>query len=103
MPIKSIAEETVILPDVIAESVCREVSLYLYRNHGTVLADHAKHAETLINRAERIYRARPDIRKKFRRNNTYGRDWLYTFMRHWLAGELKDSRVPASFANGQPI
>lgn len=101
--IRPIAEETVILPELIADNVVHELGVYLYRTHGTELQDHEKLVTVLADRAEHLYRVRPDIRKKFRRNNTYGRDWLYTFMRHWLAAELKDSRIPARFANGEPL
>lgn len=101
--IRPISEETVILPDVIADSIVREVERYLYNLDKTELQDREKYVNVLTDTAERLYRVRPDIRVKFRRNNTYGRDWLYTFMRHWLAAELKDSRIPTSFANGEPL
>lgn len=87
----------------IADSVVREAERYLYNLDKTELADREAYVSKLTDRAEHLYRVRPDIRAKFRKNNTYGRDWLYTFMRHWLAGELKDSRIPASFANGSPL
>ncbi len=100
---QSIAEETVILPDLVASSVVQEAARYLYTNHGTELLGCDSLATKLADKAEAIYKARPDIRARFLKNATYGRDWLYCFMRHWLAAELKDSRLPASFANGLPI
>ena len=104
-PIRRIDEETAILPNVIAESVVAELDLYLLCTHKRGLIDHPRYAQILIDRAERIYKARPDLRSRFRKNNTFGRDWLYCFMRHWLTAELKDfsQYIPASFANGEPL
>ena len=104
-PIQSISEETAILPNVIAESVVAELDSYLLHTHKRGLIEHPRYAQILADRAERIYKIRPDLRARFRRNNTFGRNWLYCFMRHWLAAELKEfsQYIPVSFANGEPL
>lgn len=99
----SISEDTCILPDVIADAVVREVSAYLQTKYNVELANTEYLTMKLADYAEHIYQVRPDFRARFRCNATYGRDWLYCFMRHWLAAELKDSRIPASFANGAKL
>lgn len=103
MRIKPISEETVLLPEVIADNVAHELGVYLYKKYGTELQDTERLVTVLADRAEQVYQTRPDLRKKIRKSATYGRSWLYSFMRHWLAAELKDSRIPASFANGEPL
>ena len=60
-----------------------------------------------MDKAERQYQVNKRWGKKVRRNPTWGRDWLYCFMRHWLTGKfiplLRSGEIPASFANGAPL
>jgi len=108
---RTLESETVILPGVIADNVVHEVCLYLYANYARDVSETVQETWTqaLEDRANRLYAANEKWRAKVKRNNTYGRDYLYTFMRHWLAGEVRDtsqnlySLLPASFANGEPL
>lgn len=98
-----IADETVILPEVIADAVVGELARHFHFKLGVDLPNTDVLAAKLADKAERHYAANPKFRAKVKKNNTFGRDWHYTFMRHWLAAELKDSRVPYSFANGEAL
>lgn len=97
------------MPSVIAQSVVSELARHLYPSWTPTDADTDAVEAHLETRANRIYNARPDLRRKFKRNPTYGRDWLYTFMRHWLTGYAKDhwpavyQTIPQTFANGQAL
>lgn len=104
---KSIADCTAILPHVIADSVINELDVYLTRRGDSLPQDRLVLADKLAARAEAHWQANEGHRKKVLRNNTFGRDWLYTFMRHWLAAELLPlyhaGKIPQSFANGEAI
>ena len=66
----------------------------------------------LVKKAEAVYTSNGSFQKKLRAKGNAGRDWLYAFMQHWLAAELK-KRLPDIFAqlikdlpgyaNGQPM
>lgn len=102
-----ISNETIILPEAIAESVVGELARHLHFNHNTELQDTAQLVSKLVDKAEAYYIADSKFRSKVKRDNTYGRDWLYTFMRHWLSSELlpllRGGKIPVSFSNGQAI
>ena len=99
--------DTQLMPSVIAEAVCREVQQYLVKRDW----DYAPYVAKLVEKAERVYVA--NIHDKWGRDmrlrSNRGRDLLYTFMRHWLCGILKDERnpmydkLPSTFANGEPL
>ncbi|MDP1591874.1 MAG: hypothetical protein Q8M07_29210 [Prosthecobacter sp.] len=58
----------------------------------------------LVQHAEEIAAASESFRRKLR--GKLGREWLYSFMRHWLAAELKRTqsalfrRLPPRYAMG---
>jgi hypothetical protein len=95
-----IEEETTILPDLIAEMVVQEVERFA---GGEPLSNRAELISKLEDRAQRHYNADEKFREKVRNRQTWGRDWHYCFMRHWLAGEVPHLRLPASFANGEAL
>lgn len=78
---KSISDDTPILPHVIAAMVIAEAG---------PLIEHAPAdpSARLCARAERHYvgDGGPQFAKRIR--SKYGREYLHTFMRHWLAAEL---------------
>jgi len=106
-PVGTIAEDTPILPFVIADNVVRELGAYLYREHAIELDAPEALVKKLTSRAKAFYQANERWRKKVRRNPTFGRDWLYTYMRHWLASEKRDllyaGKIPWTFANGEAL
>jgi hypothetical protein len=48
------------------------------------------------------------VRRRLKGAANQGRDWLWAFMRHWLAGRLHDQRpdclakLPPGYAAGHP-
>lgn len=93
-----IESETELLPHVIADSVCMEAA--------QLCSDEKplSYAQSMIDRAEAVYAANPHWAKSIRKTN--GRDTLYAFMRHWLAGSLKKDhpklflKLPTRFSLG---
>jgi len=101
----SIEHDTPIMPLVVADTVIEEVERYL----NVTLPKRRKIADALAGRAEELYQYNADWRKKMLAKGNIGRDTLYSFMRHWLASTLQRQqpamyrRLPASFANGEPL
>ena len=97
----SIYEDTPIIPVAVADSVMGEVFGYL--NHHGYEADavilepvQRRMADKLADMAEEIYKHNEQFRKKIRGSGNKGRDYLYAFMRHWLASDLK-KQYPAIY------
>ena len=63
----------------------------------------------LTERAEALYASNARVRRQLRGPGNGGRDWLWTFMRHWLAALIwrqrpdLHARLPASFNVGHPL
>jgi len=101
----SIENDTPIMPLVVADTVIEETERYL----DVTLPQRRQIADALAGRAESLYQYNADWRKKMRAKGNVGRDTLYAFMRHWLAAKLQKlrpalyRRLPASFANGEPL
>jgi len=97
---RTIETDTPLLPLFIAEAVVAEAGGFLQ----TELPD--DFARRLAERAEHLYNVNPGFRRKLRARGNAGRDYLYSFMRHWLHGLLKAERprladrLPAAFASG---
>ena len=78
-----ISSDTPIVPHAIAIAVWEEASRWLD-------ADLPRFWITeLITRANAIYAHNLRFRSLIRRPGTAGRDWLWSFTRHWLAGLLR--------------
>ena len=60
----------------------------------------------LALRADVIYFHNPRFRRKIHGPDNTGRDWLWTFTRHWLAAMIRRrnpqlyARLPASYSTG---
>jgi hypothetical protein len=95
-----IEEDTLLVPGAVAAGVWEEAAAWL----GEELP--RDWLIRLTERAEAVYASNPRVRRRLRGNGDGGRDWLWTFMRHWLASLLRKerpdlfARLPASYANG---
>lgn len=95
--------DTQLMPWLIAESVCDEVARFLD------VELPARYVVWLDAKAERCYSTRRHFYKLMRGKGNRGRDWLYCFMRHWLASLLKLERLdlyhclPENFGNGRRL
>lgn len=65
---KGIADETALIPEIIAECITQDKNEISY----------------LINRAEILYQNSDSFKKRITAKGNKGRDSLYTFMDHWL-------------------
>lgn len=89
-----------LLPQVVASAVIAEAAAF----SGGELPDATRLTAYLTNHAAEVTAANTRFRKILK--STQGRDFLYAFMRHWLAAELRRTqptlyrRLPAPFAMG---
>jgi hypothetical protein len=73
----------------------------------STVPEQARLVDQLVQQAEETAAANESFRRKLR--GKLGREWLYAFMRHWLAAELKRSqpaifnRLPPRYAVGVPM
>lgn len=104
---EGITDDTVLLPDVIADTVIRQVVGYLEKS-GDEKTSHEvfdkldHYTELLSQRAETMYEI-PRWNKVFNSKGNKGRDTLYSFMQHWISAQvLRDFgiKLPQSFASG---
>lgn len=101
----TIEGDTPIRSDAIADQVISELETYL----GSELPQPEHLASRLCEQASSCYSADPCFRRLVRRSGNQGRDWLYSFMRHWLSGLVKDyapelfRRIPYEFKIGSSI
>jgi hypothetical protein len=102
-PLPRIAMETPLVPAAVAAAVCEEASIWLDEPLPRWWR------RVLIRRANAIYARNPQFRRKIRGRDTHGRDWLWAFTRHWLAGLMLKhrpdlhERLPSSYQVGQPL
>ena len=102
-PSASIQQQTPLVPAAVARGVYSEVSVWL----GAELP--ASWAELLTEKAELVSAHDPRFLRLLRQRGDRGRDWLWAFMRHWLAALLKQHRptyfahLPADYSRGQPL
>lgn len=100
---RPIEQETAIVPRAIAEGVCEEASAWLQQPLPR------RWVRELTAHANTVYAHNPCFRRKVSAAGDGGRDWLWMFMRHWLAALLHKrrpnlhARLPASFNTGQPL
>lgn len=98
--IKSIAEDTPLVPHIVADIVAGEAETLVRREVLRGLRNH------LVGKAESTYLKNTSWRKKIRGRN--GREYLYSFMRHWAAAwmlnnGIRRGEIPTNFANGQYV
>jgi hypothetical protein len=95
--------ETLLMPEVIAESVVAEAERYL---KAELPADFA---ERLTAKAHRLYARHKHFHRVLNRPGNRGRDALTMYMRHWTCGWLKRERsalyrrLPWDYALGKPL
>jgi len=112
--VRSITKDTLILPHAVAEAVVSEVVSYL------TLRGHEREADEIDGRrrsiekkltddAERICAKNRGFQRMLNAGGNRGRDWLYSFMRHWLASQLLATGrgtyelLPRTFAMGRGL
>ncbi len=92
--------DTPIIPEIIADAVCEEVSVWLQEPLPR------EWVRELADRANTVYARNEQFRRRIRGAGDRGRDRLWAFMRHWLAARLRTlrhdlyARIPASFSVG---
>jgi hypothetical protein len=102
-PQPRIEMETPLVPAAVAAAVCEEAGVWL----GEPLPLWWR--RVLVRRANAIYARNSNFRRKIRGRGTRGRDWLWTFSRHWLASLLLNhrpdlhERLPSSYSVGRPL
>ena len=98
-----IEQETPLVPQAVATAVWEEASVWL----GEELP--RAWLIRLTERAEAVYASNPRVRRRLRGPGNGGRDWLWTFTRHWLAALIwkqrpaLHSRLPASYSVGHGL
>jgi hypothetical protein len=99
----ALERDTLLMPDVIAESVVQEVERFLKSD----LPDNF--AKRLAAKAHYLYPRHKYFHKGMNRPGNRGRENLLMFMRHWTAGWLKRERyalykkLPWSFSMGRRL
>jgi hypothetical protein len=84
--IGSIADDTVLLPEIAADKIITELAVSFDRR-GMVLPVADGLAEKLAEKAESFYQTCEAFRDEMQADGTAGRDSLYAWMRLWLAAE----------------
>lgn len=98
-----IESDTPIVPRAVMEAVCEEAGLWL----GQPLP--RRWIRELTARANTIYAHNPRFRRNIRARGNKGRDYLWAFTRHWLAGLMWERRpqlhagLPVSYNIGHPL
>ena len=99
----SIVSDTPLVPRAAAEAVWEEACLLV----GEELP--REWIALLIEKSETIYGRSTRFRCRLRSPDHSGRDWLWAFMRHWLADLVLEqrpawySRLPARYAVGSSV
>lgn len=79
-------EETSLIPEVVALVVVEEMERHLK----TALP--RSYVADLADKARTCYAHNDRVRRRLRAPGDHGREWLYVFMRHWLAARLQADR-----------
>lgn len=102
-PTPRIESDTPIVPRAVMEAVCEEAGVWL----GQPLR--RRWVRELTARANTVYAHNPRFRRKVRAPGNGGRDYLWTFARHWLAGLMWErrpqlhARLPNAYSVGHPL
>jgi len=102
-PSRRIDQETPIVPRAIAEGVCEEACVWLRQPLPRTWA------KSLVTHANEAYAHNARFRRRVRNPANAGRDWLWAFMRHWLAALIRRNRpdlyrrLPSTCAVGLPL
>src|SRR2546425_3626602 len=95
--------DTPIVPSAIAAAVWEEAGVWL----GQPLP--RRWIRELTAYANTVYSHNPSFRRRVRGQGTTGRDYLWAFVRHWLAGLMWErrpqllARLPNTYCVGHPL
>lgn len=95
--------DTIIIPRAVAEGGCEEVQVWM----GTALP--SRWVRELVGYANTVYAHNERFRRRINGKGNRGRDYLWVFMRHWLAALLRRhkpdlfARLPASYCIGHAL
>lgn len=102
---KSIYDDTPIIPEIVADRIVGELALYWGRK-GIRWEPAAELSDKLAAKAERVYAHRFDSQWSRRIRGANGLEYLCMFMRHWLSAEFYrtplQSQLPPEFCIGRP-
>lgn len=96
-----IADDTALLPGIVADGVCQEAALMVDSDLPL------EYSDRLATYADAVYDGSREFHKMMNGKGDRPRDMLYAFMRHWLAGFLKAEhrtlfdKLPQGFSNGE--
>lgn len=100
--IQALWEKTALLPSVVADTVLNEVEAFLNQDLPKEWSKRLEEKANTVWEHNRTWR-----RKMLRASGNSGRDMLYMFMRHWLAGIMQKEqpalykRMPKSYSMGE--
>ena len=98
-----IDRDTPLLPRIVAESICAKAANWLDDDRPMSFAP------ALAARATRLYARNSAFARRMSAPGNMGREWLRSFMRHWLASYLSRDhrrlfeRLPSSYCVGEPL
>lgn len=101
-PRRQIELDTPIVPEIVAAGVCEEVVAWL----GEPFFLPQRWVSELAGYANTLYGYNKRFRRRIRARGDRGRDYLWMFMRHWLAALVKQrrpqlfNRLPANYSVG---
>jgi hypothetical protein len=103
----NIADDTCVIPDIVADGVVQEVGVALEEVRGEIsealdafLDDEGAQrglSASLARRAEETYAASEAFAKTINGKGDKGRDALYGFMRHWASAHVRETFGAAAF------
>ncbi len=99
----ALEQDTLLMPDVMAETVVAEAERFLHADLP------AGWAVRLAVRAEHLYGANRHFKRTLNRPGNQGRNALYRYLRHWTAGWLQREqnplfqRLPPAYALGRRL
>jgi len=102
-PPRRIETDTPLVPDAVAAAVLEEATVWLAESLPLAWRNE------LAERANAIYARNARFRRRIRGTGTTGREWLWAFTRHWLAGLLYEQRphlherLPDRYKMGRPL
>lgn len=100
---RRIDEQTALVPRAAAEGVCEEAQVWLRQPLPR------RWVREMVTHANTVYQCNAGFRRKISGKGNAGRDWLWAFMRHWLAAIIRQrkprlfARLPAAFCTGADL
>lgn len=100
---RRIDEKTVLIPRAAAEGVCAEAQVWLRQ------ALPRRWVRELVAHANTVYAHNARFRRKISGKGNAAREWMWTYMRHWLAAIMRQrkpqlfARLPAELCIGREL